>query len=711
MICPMPIADLLTKFKATKAVIPSRFLAIEITPETVKSAVWQVVNAKTHVVTMGEIKEWDGQEASLLTAVDESLSVALESIETEPNQAVLGLPDSWINGTAINEESKKLLKSLATKLELKFMGFVVASEAIVHDIKRQEGTPLTAIILTITETEVNVQVVHLGKILGLELVGRSEDIGTDVEEGLARMKLTEALPARMILTDGHLDLEAVRQNLLSYDWKGRLNFLHVPKIDILDREFSIKAVAQAGGAEAAKSLGLEVETEAAELYGAPGFEKERDVAEVEIKAEPVPELKPEVEFTSEPEPELKQPPKLIQKIKGIRLPRIAALGWWRVGMLPIIGAIAGFLVVIAILLAIYWTKAEATVVIYVAPQTLEQEINLIADPNAQTIDVGNGVIPARELETEVQGGLEMESSGEALVGDKAKGSVTIYNKTSQAKTFSKGTALAGPKELKFTLDEEVAVASSSSTTEGITFGKADVSVTAEQIGTESNLDPGTEFSITSFAASSYSAKNGASLSGGTAKTARVVAKADQEKLTDDLKLKLIGEARDELKAGLSTAEIVLDVPVSEEVVKQQFSKAVGEEAEKLSLAMQLKLTMFAVKQTDLTTVLLSRLQETVPENFSVEPNSTNLEIKSVTPEEDKTAFLAQAKLALMPKYDEAEIKTRIAGRYPKVVQEYFATLANFKRAEIIMSPKLPARLSTLPRRTEKIQIEIRIAPE
>src|SRR3989344_4257283 len=117
----MPIADLLTKFKATKAVIPSRFLAIEITPETVKSAVWQVVNAKTHVVTMGEIKEWDGQEASLLTAVDESLSVAFESIETEPNQAVLGLPDSWINGTAINEESKKLLKSLATKLELKFM--------------------------------------------------------------------------------------------------------------------------------------------------------------------------------------------------------------------------------------------------------------------------------------------------------------------------------------------------------------------------------------------------------------------------------------------------------------------------------------------------------------------------------------------------------------------------------------------------------------
>jgi hypothetical protein len=706
----MPLSALLTKFKAIKTVNPTRLLAVEINPETVKTAVWQVDAGQTHVITTGEMKEWDGQEASLLAAVDESLSVALEGIDPEPNQAVLGLPDSWVSGTTINDEAKKLLKVVAEKLELKFVGFVVTAEAIAVEIKRQEGTPLTAILLTMTETEVNVQVVHLGKVLGMELVGRSQDIGADVEEGLARMKISEPLPARMILNDGHLDLEAIRQNLLSYDWQGRLNFLHVPKVDILEREFSIKAVAQAGGSEAAKSLGLETEPApvAVVLPKAPGFSTDTDVAE----ETPVVQVKKPIEAVITESTEVTESTEIsvpsVNSVSSVIKKLFGRLRWPKWGLWPWMGA-GVVLATIAAAVIGYWTQVKAQVTIYVKPQTLEQEVELVADPQAEAPDPDQGIIPARSLETEVEGGLEQNTSGETVVGDRAKGAITIYNKTSQAKTFARGTVLVGPKELKFSLDEEVTIASSSSTTEGITFGKADAPVTAGQIGTESNLDANSEFTLGSLAASSYSAKNATAFSGGTSKTARVVSKDDQQNLTGEVKAKLVAEAKDKLKANLASDELLLDAVVAETVVKQQFSKAVNEEADKVSLVMQLRLTLLAVKQADLQTVLVARMRATMPENFRVEASQTSLEIKAVTVTDGVTNLAAAAKLALVPQFNLEEIKDRIKGRYPELVREYLAGLPNYETADITITPRLPKRLFRLPNQASNITIEVRVA--
>lgn len=706
----MPLSALLTKFKAVKTVNPTRLLAVEINPETVKTAVWQVDAGQTHVITTGEMKEWDGQ-AALLTAADESLSVALEGIDPEPNQAVLGLPDSWVNGTVINDETKKLLKVLAEKLELKFVGFVVTSEAIAVEMKRQEGTPLTAILLTMTETEVNVQVIHLGKVLGAELVGRSQDIGADVEEGLARMKISEPLPARMILNDGHLDLEAIRQNLLSYDWQGRLNFLHVPKIDILEREFSIRAVAQAGGSEAASSLGLETEPVPAEavLPKAPGFVEDTDVAEQ--VSEPVVEVTPTIERV------ITENTEEVTKARKISVPSISSVvsvikGWfgrltWPGWGLKTAGMVGGMLVVIIVTGLWYWQKVKAQVTIYVKPQTLEQEVELVANPRAGAVDLDEGIIPARNLETEVEGGLEQNTTGEAVVGDKAKGTVTIYNKTSQAKTFAKGMVIVGPKELKFSLDQDVTVASQSATTG--TWSTAEASVTAAQIGTESNLSAETEFTLASFAASSYSARNGSAFFGGTSKTARVVSKDDGQSLTEAVKDKLVAEAKEKLKTSLASDEVLLDAVGAETVIKQQFSKAVNEEAEKISLVMQLKLTMPAVKQADLQTVLLARMRETMPENFRVEASQTNLEIKEVKVADGVINLTAVAKLALVPEFNFEEIKARIKGRYPELVKEYLAGLPNYERADIAITPRLPKRLFRLPSKVSNITIEVRVA--
>lgn len=691
-------------------------MAIEVTAETVKTAVWQVIKGETQVVSLGEIKDWDGkEETSLVTAVDESLAMALETIEPEPNQAVLGLPDGWVTGALINEEGKKLLRAVADKLELKFIGFVVVSEAIIHELRHQEGAPVTAILLTLTETEVGVQVVHLGKILGAELVGRGEDLSLDVEEGLARMKLTEALPARMILTNGHLDLEAARQTLLSYNWKERLSFLHVPKIDILERDFSIRAVANAGGTEAAKALGWEVsedmkeeanqQTDTKQLAAAPGFVREKDVTDEELPAEAV------VEEEAVMEPVAAKPHRLREmgrrwgeKITGWRLPEIS---WGRPKMALMIGGGVASLSGLVILGIMYWNLPRAKVTVYVNAEILEREVELVADPQATRVDEEKKIIPAREEGIEVDGAEEQSTTGEALVGDKAKGTVTMYNRTTQIKTWTPGTVLTGPKNLKFTLDQEVTVASESSSTG--TWGAAEGRVTAAQIGTESNLAANTEFSVANFSASAYSARNATDFGGGTARTARVVAKEDQQQLVTNLKQKLENEAKEKLISSLNQGERWLETVVKEEVVKQQFSRAVGEEADKVSLAMKLKLTMFRVREADFDQLLAQQIQGAVPANFRTDPAGTSLTIKeAVSQESGRIKLNSLAKITLIPEINLTEVRNKIKGKYPQTVRNYFESVVNYAGMEIALTPKLPKRLATLPHRADHIEVEVKV---
>ena len=187
----MNLPNILAKF-TTKEKTQEQFLAIEIGTETVTTAVWQVVDGQTQIVKLGATEEWKTEKDSidsLLTAIDASLEKALADAEPEPNKVIFGLQESWVAGETITKDYAKILKRISEKLEFEPIGFVVTSEAIVHLLKQQEGTPPTAILILVTESEIQVTLVNVGKILGSQTVSRSEDIGADVEEGLARFEI------------------------------------------------------------------------------------------------------------------------------------------------------------------------------------------------------------------------------------------------------------------------------------------------------------------------------------------------------------------------------------------------------------------------------------------------------------------------------------------------------------------------------------------
>jgi len=740
----MELKNLLAKLKQ-KPEKPEHFFALEIDDDSVKSAVWTVFNNQTKVVKLGSSQKWDGTKPeNLLSAVDKSISDTSDSEEIEPSGAIFGLPKSWIEKDSINSEKKKFLKIVCEQLEIKPLGFVATTTALIKYFRIQEGTPPSAIFLQIDSGELNLVLVKLGKIIGTELIGRSDDLGADVEEGLSRFDKIDNLPARMVLFDGKVDFEEAKQQLVSYNWQERLPFIHFPKVEVLPDDVSIKAVALAGGSEVAKSLGFTIKSpdkkdkfkdkskEPTTASGL-GFISNKDIAETSLDKPKVEssQLKPDKleHETAEPKPSSQEiKPTQTQSYKktfsSFYKSIFKKISSFKKRLSPVPGKklpnllvfiTAGFIILLIALFSLFWYLPKATVAIFVEPKTLDENLTLTIDSQIDSIDLEDFTLPGESLDISVSGKKTISTTGKALVGDKAQGDIIIYNKTNQSKTFSTDTILIGPDSLAFTLDEETTVASSSSEEveeDGVekiitTPGQSQASITAKSIGPEANFSSGTRFSFKQFSDDDYYAKTPNGLSNGSAREIKAVSDDDKQNLLKNLAQDLKLKAEEQLHQQVGSDRTLVDVHIEDKLISKQFNHDVDEEADSLTLEAKLEYTALSYSQNDFDILLQQAVKEKIPDNFQLsETSETNIEPAEM--EKNNTAVIdVTFKAKLIPKLDFAEIKKNLTGRYPSIIQEYLATLPNFVRADIIIKPNLPKKLKTLPRVSKNIFIEVK----
>jgi len=739
----MEIKNLLTKFKQ-KEEIPEQFFAIEISDDVVKTAVWTVIDGHTQIVKIGSFESWNDQDKdSLLKTIDQSISNASENLNPEPSGAVFGLPESWLDKDSINPDKKKLLKKLCEDLELKPLGFVVTDNAIIKYLKIEEGTPPSAIFLQISSGELNLSLVKLGKTIGNELIGRSEDLGADVEEGLSRFDKIDTLPSRMILYNGKggNDFEEDKQQLTSYDWEEKLPFIHFPKVEALPSDVSIKAVALAGGSEVAKSLGFEIkppkkksvesgsesqiettssEIDSKEKINQPttaaslGFSS-KDIAEdIQPETHLKPNLLPDQPTTAEPEVNFNND--LFQSIKVLPIKAISKLkSLQKLKKTPktLTLVIIGFGILVVGVFSAYWYLPKAQVTIFVEPKTIDEELELTIDPEASILDSEAGIVPGDSVEISVEGNSSAPTTGTNLIGDPAQGDIMIYNYTDKPKTFSQDTVLIGPDNLAFILDEEVTATSSGDTYidsngQKITPpGEVAAKISAKSIGPESNLSKDTQLSFKQFSEDNYLAKVTDGLSGGTSREVKAVSEEDQNNLLLALTAELKDKAADELKDQIGGGKTLVDVEDQDELISKSFNYGVGEEADNLNLDAKLEYQALSFNQSDLNLLLQQTIKEKIPDNFQLSQNS-EIETEPAELNKDGTAVVMVIfKAKLIPKLDFTDIKKNIRGRFPHIIEEYLATLPNFIKADIIITPNLPTKLKTLPRITKNITLEIK----
>jgi len=739
------------------------FFALLLEEEKVKSALWIAEGETVRVLRKGEDQFWEAEE-EILSAVDACLPPIYEG-EKEPSKIIFGIPSYWVEEEGVNTSKIELLKRICRELDLTAIGFVVVSEAVVYHLKTIEGIPPTAILVGLEKKKITVTLVKLGKILGNEVVERSGNLGEDVVEGVSRFLPQEVIPPRIVLYGE--EGEGEKEELMGFSWNNfpQLNFLHLPKVEILPSDFDIYSVSLAGGREIKKEEGitvtrlikeekekvLEEETLRESVVSEETFLKKEEKKEEEFeekKEEPFLETKvspeefgfvlekdiaekkissPDTKIVTRSHEETSS--SKIQSAKKISLPKInfSLFSNLFLGIKNFFSKIsfsfllpkgvkkAGILAIIVLLFLggifflAWWYLPKAEVILWVKPQVVEKNFTLKLDPKIPTPNLAELIIPAEEVKTIITGQKKKTTTGTKLVGEQAKGEITIYNRTSQEKTFEAGTQIIGPNNLKFTLDEKVTIASESAGSDYTRIpGKAKAKVTAMEIGSEGNLAAGTEFSIANFSKSDYVAKNEEAFTGGTSREVQMVAKKDQEKLLEELTEELKGKALEELQKKVPSEKKLIEESLAWKVEEKEFDKKVGEEGDELSLTLKVSFTALTFCEQDFQQIAEEEIKKAIPSGFEYKPEETETQFtfKNIN-KEGVATFDAYFKASLFPVLDLEAIKKNLAGKYPEIGKAYLGSFPQVDSYEAKIFPRFPGRLATFPWIAKNIRIEIR----
>lgn len=351
------------------------------------------------------------------------------------------------------------------------------------------------------------------------------------------------------------------------------------------------------------------------------------------------------------------PPVFLRMFASVKS-RMSAVRLPRRGTMPVILGLAAIIVFGG--LAFYFMP-RVTVTVLVSPQSVEESATVTVDKEAHVADPANKIIPGRVLEKSVSGEKTIAVTGKKNIGDPAKGTVTIYNKVTSPKTFSKGTVLTA-NSISFTLDDDVSIASASESIGSITFGKGTAEVTAKSIGPNGNVSAGTEFSFAGISGSQASARNDAALTGGTSKQVTVVSRADQDGLVKSLTSDLIEQAKTQLLDSSFGGDRLINETITAKVSDASFDREIDEEASKLHGKVTVVVSGLSMRDDDVKAILTSLVSEKVPAGYALSPDQSAVAASKVTVKKDGTITLtATLTAAALPTVDVVGLTRKLAG--------------------------------------------------
>lgn len=734
--------------KASKA--KDFYWAVVIEPAWIQAGVWAIADGKAELISQSPQAAWSSFE-DFVDAVDTAMSAAIQDLPSdltvEPQKTVFGVTEQWVENGEIRPQYLGELKRVCTKLGVTPSGFVVLSEAIAHLIKSKEGAPLTGAVLRFSKDDIGLSIFTAGKVAGSTEIARSVSVGDDVVEGLARFADGRFAPTRLLLYDGKEgDLEEARQALMAVDWAGQkeLNLLHPPKVDIIKPEEKILAVTLAGASELADiNMVFTPDEQPAKPQESDnlGFVVGEDVSDnldmptQQEQAPPANAFQPRAvlggvaaglgkltslakgagsRFAARKrvdegaalerqigEPALKSTPVAarMSPLTGMlkRIDFSFSKNTWTVGLVVFgLLVLAGF--------GYWWFYPKAEVTVYVSPKRLEENMTVLLDTSAGSVDKEKLVVPATQITTTISGDKTKSATGGKTVGERAKGEATIY-RVGSAVSLNSGTLLTGPGGLKFTLDSDYTVASGSASTPGETK----VNMTAADIGAEYNLASGASFSVGNFSSVDIEAKNDIAFTGGSSRDVSAVSQDDIDTLEEQLTKELLTKANDSLTGELGPDDLLVDGVTTSTAIQKDFSNKEGDETDSVKLDLELKVIGYKVKKADLVGLVTESLASKVPDGFILRDDQVNLSF-ALSPDADDTLLVDTRVVAnLLPDVNPDEVADKILGKYPQLADGFLNSIPGFVRAEIKLKPKLPGKLGTLPR--VKSHIAVTIAAE
>lgn len=344
-----------------------------------------------------------------------------------------------------------------------------------------------------------------------------------------------------------------------------------------------------------------------------------------------------------------------------------------------------------LLLIVFWFWAfiiapKAKVIIKTDTTTASAFADFTAKTDATTLDLTTNTLPA-ELKSVKKSSTEtVPATGEKNVGEKATGTMTVYNCTDDTVTLPAGTKFTN-NGLAFTTNTAVSVPNSDFFSNGNCKKnqKADVAVTAAAPGDQYNLSGGREY-LSNF--SSTLTGVGSAMTGGTNKIIKVVSDADVEAANQKASASNTN-ITEELRALMAQSQMVgINDTLSNDAPVVNATPAVGQEAGEVTVTIEISYTMVGVKETDLKMLIEQSVAPTIDINRQkvLDAGIKDAIFRVINKSATDYKINLQTLVVIGPNLDEAEIKKEILGKKRGNAENLIASRPGVKEVRISYSP-------------------------
>lgn len=361
-------------------------------------------------------------------------------------------------------------------------------------------------------------------------------------------------------------------------------------------------------------------------------------------------------------------------------------------------------------------KAKVTITVGAQPYTRSITIKVKSGDETSTESM---VLKGSVLTAIVQETSEIETTGTKIVGEKAEGEITFYNKTSSKIELDKGDTVkykGKSEDLSYTLKDDVEIPESTpqdplDPASPLIPGEAKVKIIAKDIGDDYNLDDGKSFEIEDYKKSELEGKNKDKISGGSSEEVKIVTQEDMDKLSSQLKETSIQKAEESIRGKLEISQKLIEGSVKTSINSESFSAKVDDEKEKISLTQSTTGEALVYNENDLNKFIEDYFKNVIPEGHYMPDKDKKITVnilgQSASSVLNSTEADIQVTLSsiIIPDIKEDDVRENLKGKTNEEAKQYIDGLKNVESYEFNISPVVPF-FSKVPINTQRIDVTL-----
>lgn len=304
-------------------------------------------------------------------------------------------------------------------------------------------------------------------------------------------------------------------------------------------------------------------------------------------------------------------------------------------------------------------------------------------------DYQNGVIPGEIFENERKESKEFPASGKAVVEEKARGIIKVYNGYSQSpQSLVIGTRFVSADGKLFKSVKKETVPGGSYDKGKFVPGEIDIEVIAAEAGESYNIGPST-FSIPGFAGTpkytSFYGKSFSDIKGGFEGEVSQIVQADLDKAEEDMVNRLKQEAGDMIKKSIPEGYVLLNEAIFQKTAEKNFSKKAGETGESFSLEVKIVSKAIIFKKADMEKAAEYLVKSKMQEGWKIKGMEISYAFKSIGYEEEDESSIsldADIKSVVYEDIDLEDIKKSIYGKSFNEVRSFLTGYKGVSKVKI-----------------------------